>query len=61
MEEKIPRVKKSYKYWRKKNIVKKRYGRGFEPSLKNEEAMYVAICSNTAVAEITHKQHNLYC
>ena len=28
---------------------------------KNEEAMYVAICANTAVAAITHKQHYLYC
>ena len=44
-----------------KNIIKKRYGRGFEPLFKNEEAMYVVICANTAVAEITHKQHNLYC
>ena len=46
---------------KKKNIIKKRYGHGFKPLFKNEEAMYVAICANTAVAAITHKQHNLYC
>ena len=42
-------------------MIKKRYGRGFEPLLKNEEALYVTIRANTAVTAITHRQHNLYC
>ena len=48
MEEKIARIRKSYKYC------------GFEPLFKNEEAMYFAICANTADVTMLHKQHNLY-
>ena len=59
MEEKIPRIKKVINI-DEKNKNKRQHRCAFEPLTKNEETMYFAICPNTTVATILHKQHNLY-